>query len=177
MKNNEIDWSKLPNFTFDEFSIDPNGLVSPELLYSIQYTRIDINEKIRNSPDVKSLVRFSGSKKSQHYVGPGPDKIKRLSTGIDVFCEGHPYDNYQKILASRKYNGIGIYLDTVWNGPWIMFHLDQRPQVFSNGFPLIWIVEKIKIDNELVNKYRYPVNDNKWWALLNDDRMFVERFK
>lgn len=176
-----IDWDKVYKLSASEFSEDPNKYAEPELLYSLGSLRKRAGVKMFPSPVSGALARFTGSKTSQHFVNRKELPTKR-STGSDIFMEGIPFVNYQTILRSYKFNGIGIYLDTIGGDslPWIMFHVDIRPygsNPYNRIEPLIWIAEKIfdTAKNKWVTKYRYPQFDSKYWRLLNVGRFYTTK--
>ena len=127
-----IDWDNVYKLDRDEFSEDPDKYAEPKLIYSLGKLRRLLGVSVYPSPVHGALARVSGSKTTQHYA------VDRLSTACDVFIKGIPFEIFTKIMHSKLFTGIGIYLDT--NGvdglPWIMFHLDIR----ERNFPFIWIV-------------------------------------
>ena len=165
---NKIDWAQILYFAPDEFPENPKH-ADPTLIYRLDHTRRYLAKAVYPSPVKGALARFTGSEHSQHYA------VDRLSTGIDVFCEGVPIQNYNTILGLRYFNGIGIYLDTngVDSQPWIMFHLDIRKVGFMIDVPLIWICNKM--DGK--NIYHYPQLNPEYWRFLQDERLYVARTK
>ena len=165
----DIDWRKVYKLSADEFSEDPNKHAEPELIYSLGKLRKLLRTIMRPSPVKGALARFSGKTTTQHYA------VGRKSTGSDQFIEGIPFEIYSKILFSRLFTGVGIYLDTKGPDglPWVMFHLDIR----KRDFPFIWIAKK-EYDprkKEFRTFYKYPQYDSKYWSLLNDDRIYKNK--
>ncbi len=155
-----IQWDYVYRLSSNEFSEDPDKYAEPELIYSLSTLRKLLGVVMLPSPVPGALARDYGSKRSQHYA------IDRLSTASDMFIEGSPFEIFSKIIFTKLFTGIGIYLDT--NGPdgkpWVMFHLDIRKH---DSF-FVWIVEKVNG----VDKYRYPYKNPKYWKLLNDERFY-----
>jgi len=163
-------FSQLKHFKPCEF-FGQADLVSPITLIRLDQARALLNQPIHISPAQGAIARFGGSKHSQHYVGPDPDKIERKSTAIDVFIEGIPYLNYTTLLHSKLFTAVGIYFDTAGvNGkPWVMLHLDNRER--SVNLPtLTWIATKTQ--GRMV--YDYPQADPNKWQLLNNPDFFRE---
>ena len=171
---NKIDWAQILYFAPDEFPENPKH-AEPTLIYRLDHTRGYLDKAVYPSPVKGALARFTGSEHSQHYA------VDRLSTGVDVFCEGIPIQNFYTILGLKYFNGIGVYLDTngVDGQPWIMFHLDIRPIGFKIDVPLLWIVIKIKdkITGKVKTKYKYPQLNPEYWSLLRDERLYMARTK
>jgi len=174
-----IHWEKIYKLSQGEFSEDPDKYANPKVISGLSYIRKFTQRAMYPSPVSGALARFSGSKTSQHYVG-NKNNPERKSTACDVFCEGIPFSIYSSIVASRRFRGVGLYLDT--NGPdglpWIMFHLDIRRKGFNANSPLIWIVERVWHPTQAgkkVDKYRYPQAEPKYWSLLNDDRVYYDK--
>lgn len=124
-----IDWSKVLDFHPHEFRPNELHRLDPEVVYRLQRLRHIIGRRIYPSPAEGAIARFDdGAKYSQHYA------VGRMSTAIDVFCEGDPLDNFIAAVGSRLFNGIGIYPYTVFrNRNWVMLHLDTRL-----GGPVYW---------------------------------------
>lgn len=142
-----MDWTKVWHFKKKEF-VDDADYADPTLIIKLDMARELLQERIHPSPVKGSLCRFGGSETSQHYIGPKKGEIIRLSTGVDVFIEGHPMKNFIGLMDSGLFKGIGIYLDT--NGPdgkpWVMFHLDIR------------CIESLFYWFRTKKKYRYPLH-------------------
>lgn len=178
MRKAKINWNNVYKLSPGEFPEDPDKYAEPVLIYSLGDLRQFLQKRMFPSPVSGALARFGGSETSQHYVGPKND-IQRKATGCDVFCEGVPFETYTILLASKLFNGIGIYLDT--NGPdgmpWVMFHLDMRFKGFTEILPLIWIVKKEwdTTKHELVDKYRYYQSIPNYWSLLNNEKFFRDK--
>jgi len=171
-----INWDYVYKLKAAEFSEDPNKYAEPELIYSLGKFRKLNKSCMYPSPVRGALARFSGSKTSQHFVGSA---IVRKSTASDIFIENSAFKNYTNILSSGLFNGIGIYLDTVGPDglPWILFHLDIRPNTSKTPTPLIWIVikEYSEVRKKVVNRYLYPQTNFKYWSLLNDSRFHFNK--
>ena len=170
-----IDWKRVKHFVPSEFSGDTE-LAEPELIYSLDALRALTGERTYPSPVPGTLARVGGSKSSQHYVGEDYRHISRKATAVDVFMEGIPIENYQTILTSGLFKGVGIYPDATGpdGKPWVMFHLDIRDNQAPNGDPLTWFgVKEIK-DGEFVTKYRYPQYDARYWELFRHLMMYKE---
>lgn len=161
-----INWSKVYKLEAKEFSEDPDKYAEPELIYSLGKLRKLLDSIMRPSPVSGALARLYGKGTSQHYA------IGRKSTASDVFIEGIPFEIYSKILYSKLFTGIGIYLDT--NGPdglpWVMFHLDIRQM----EYPFVWISKKMYDPRKRVFRtyYKYPSQNQDHWKLLNDKIFF-----
>jgi hypothetical protein len=167
-----INWDIVENFKPYEF-IDDTDMVEPELIYSMDSLRNRAKNRIFPSPVRGSMVRFDGSETSQHYA------VGRLSTAIDIFCEGYPMVSFIEILNTKNFNGIGVYVDT--NGPdgkpWTMFHIDIRKRGFDDTHPLIWVSRVEIVNRKKKRKYYYPQTHSQYWSLLHDNRMFEPRYK
>ena len=169
-----IDWHQIKYFTPSEFSEDPDKYLLPKFIYALDTYRGKLgNNQILPSPVSGALARISGSHNSRHYIGSSFTNPERKSTAVDIFCEGIPFENYQILLASRLFKGIGVYLDTIGpdGKPWVMFHIDQRAKGYSDQFPMIWVVEKI----DHINKYRYPQKQFRFWKLFDNHRLFINK--
>ena len=131
-------WNKhIHFFSSSEFSEDPLLYSDFHTIKSLDFLRNTVGYRIFPSPISGTLARFSGSSKSQHFVGS--DGKERKSTAVDVFIEGNSLVNWSFILSSFLFKGVGIYLDTEYNyRPWPMFHLDTREKGFMEG-ALIWM--------------------------------------
>lgn len=164
----KIDWDKIKYFKSLEFSENPI-YAEPELIYSLDFVRMSLSERIYPSPVKGALARFSGDSKTQHYA------IGRKSTAMDVFCEGYPIVNFLSILQLKIFNGVGIYLDTYGPDglPWVMFHFDMRKNPFSLTQPLIWVATR----THNKNNYFYPQINPQYWKLLRHDILFEKRIR
>lgn len=164
-----IDWGSVYKLSAGEFADDPDNYAEPELIYSLGKLRKLLGTRMYPSPVKGSLARLDGSPTSQHYA------VGRLSTACDVFIEGVPFEIFPKIMHSRLFTGIGIYLETrgADGKPWVMFHLDIR----KRDYPFIWIVVKTydTKTHKRMGKYCYPSYDSNHWRLLNDDRFFKNK--
>lgn len=163
----KIDWNKVRWFKKADF-VDDTDLVDSTFMYKVDRARSILDKRMFPSPVHGSFARRYGSKTSRHYAKG------RLSDAFDNFCEGIPFENYTKLLNSRLFNGLGIYLDTCGcDGlPWIMFHFDTRPGGFNSKEPLIWIAKKVRTKHKVTTKYYYPQNNPQYWKLLNDRRFY-----
>ncbi|MCP3683310.1 MAG: hypothetical protein GY861_11530 [bacterium] len=171
----KINWSKVYKLSPGEFSEDPNEFAEPSLIYSLSDVRKLTDNRMFPSPVEGSLARQGGT--SQHSI----TENKKKSKASDVFMEGVPIYNYSLILASGRFNGIGIYIDTTGPDglPWVMFHLDIRSRGFRTNVPWVWIVKK-EYDNtteEIVNNYMYPQKDPQLWRELYDYKMYQHVLK
>ena len=164
-----IDWEQINYFTKDEF-VDDVSLIQPEVIYALDEYRNALNQRIFSSPVKGSMVRLTGNPQSQHYA------VGRLSTAIDIFCEGFPIVNFLCILQLKKFTAVGIYLDTIGpdGQPWIMFHVDMRKREPTQPI-LLWITEKL--GNNRINVYRYPQSESQYWSLLRDARLYTAKYK
>jgi len=162
-----IRWESLYRLTRSEFSENPDIFAEPALMYGLSDLRSSTQKRIFPSSASGALARHDGRQTSQHFVGPKETPIRK-STACDIFCEGSPIFTFTSILSLHTFKGIGIYLDTKGPDglPWVMFHVDIRPNGFNDNSPLIWIVEKINGKDF----YRYPQADHKYWDLFNDAR-------
>jgi len=173
-----INWDKVYKLSANEFSEDPDKFADPQLIYSLGNLRKQLKNKMRPSPVKGTLARHTGSEDSQHFVGPEINPIRK-SKASDVFCEGYPFQTLSIVLSTGHFNGVGVYLDTKGPDglPWVMFHLDIRPNGFATNLPLIWIVEKVydAEKDKKVYKYRYPQFDPQYWKLFNDKKLFKSK--
>lgn len=168
---NRIYWPEISFFKLGDFSHDPSIYAEPELIYTLNQFRTRLGERIFPSPAEGAFVRFTGSKTSQHYVGPKDQPIRK-STAIDFFAEGTPIEIYSALLNQFLVKGIGVYLDTtgIDGKPWVMFHMDIREKGFKS-FPLIWFCKKENGNN----KYYYPQSQAEHWKFLRDERLYVRK--
>lgn len=166
-----IDWDKIKFFKKSEFSEDPDKYADPDLIHILDRFRFLLGERIFPSPVEGAFVRFNGSRKSQHYVGPKDNPVRK-TTAIDIFPEGMPIEIYSYLLTFFDIKGLGIYLDTkgVDGLPWIMFHIDIREKGFK-AFPLIWFCKK----ENGINRYYYPQNDSKYWSFLQNEQLYKRK--
>lgn len=170
---NEINWREVYKIGPNEFPENPDKFAEPELIYSMSDVRRIVMKRMFPSPVKGALARF-GKTGSQHRV-----KLPNKSKACDFFGEGTPIEFYNAILYSGAFNGIGVYLDTKGPDglPWVMFHIDIRKKGFKNQ-PLIWIVIKVPHKFKpgvMIDKYRYPQAEPKFWRLLNDIRFFQNK--
>lgn len=145
--HSKIDWTKIQNFTPDEFSEYPNIYATPKLIYSLQGFREILDRPIYPSPARGALARVYETE-SLHRVD-----LERhiLSRAVDCFPEGDPREVFVLSLACQLWGAVGFYLDTKYKGkPWVMFHLDIRPLGYghSKRTVLIWVRDE--------GKYYYP---------------------
>ena len=162
-----IDWSRIPNFSPEEFTENPNKYAEPDLIYNIQKTRSLFNKPIFPSPVDGALARTYGSQDSQHYIGSFI-KPERLSTALDWFCpsiSGHKV--FWILYGSCLWTGIGVYFNGRWGGsPCLRYHTDIRPEQFQDRLPLIWYKYR--------NKTKYPQLSisayHEFFNLLNQER-------
>ena len=173
-----INWDEIKNFKPIDFPENPDTYADSLIIYTLQAYRAGIRKLIFPSPVKGALARFSGSTDSQHYVGE-PLKPIRKSTAVDIFVEGIPMENLFYLFSFPIIQGLGIYLHT--NGPdgkpWIMFHIDTRKEGFHDKIPLIWIAEKVwsTISKKLIQVYRYPQTEPKYWDLLKNERLLFDK--
>jgi len=156
-------WDKyIHHFSPIEFSEDPLKYSDFQTIKNLESFRSSISRRIFPSPASGALARFSGSKRSQHYVGSdmGGDirgevdtNTSKKSQAVDVFIEGNALINWSFVLACQLFKGVGIYLDTEYHyRPWPMFHLDTREKGYISG-ALIWVRYR--------EEYYYPqLNDS-----------------
>lgn len=170
-----IDWNRVYKLSPGEFSEDPNKYAEENLIYYLGRLRKKIKRKMRPSPVSGALARFDEkSSTSMHFCSLSHSRKSKAS---DMFIEGVPFVIFSTILDLRLFNGIGIYLDTKGPDglPWIMFHLDLRKR--NKNLPTIWIVEKVYDfeNHKLIDTYRYPQADTKYWSLLNDQQFYKDK--
>jgi len=150
-----INWAKIPDFQPHEFPEDPNKHADPQLMYSLQDYRYLLGRAFFPSPVPGALAR--DDKSSEHFSN---DKFK--SRAIDGFPKGCPADAWQIALSSQLWGGIGLYLDTHYQGKkWVMLHLDLRPlgHNHANNTVLLWIRDKN-------GKYVYPQYEKRGMKYL-----------
>lgn len=158
----------IKNFKTTEFSESPIH-AKKSLIYAMDNTRDQIQNRIFPSPVPGALARFSkDDKDSQHFAGDA-----NPSCALDWFSEGVPMRNFLAILGSGMFTAIGIYFDV--NGPdglpWIMFHTDQRK--WHLRFPLIWFYKEF--DGKGV--YVYPFQETRYMSWFQDERLYQGKFK
>jgi len=167
-----IDWTKVPNFKSEHFSESPDMFADPDLIYALQAFRTKVRRSIFPSPVAGALARFAGGTETQHYVGDALHPIRK-STAVDIFVEGIPIANLFCLLSIIEIKGVGIYLHTSGpdGKPWIMFHIDIRPD------PLVWICEKVwkPPEKKLVSIYRYPQTSPQHWNFLQNELMYYDK--
>jgi len=170
-------WKQLKHFSPSEFPLNGRHL-SDSLLLSLDKGRALLGQRIFPSPVEGAAARFGGSKTSQHYVGESPQDIVREATAVDVFAEGMPMENFLLLFGSGLFNGIGVYLNTYYDGTaWVMFHLDKREKGYE-GMPLVWVAKKvISSEGEIVTKYFYPQTSSQCWSLLQNAKLYKELYK
>jgi hypothetical protein len=137
----QLDWSKYPDFSPEEFPEDPNAYASEYLLATLQSARSALKVPIYPSPAPGALARFDRTT-SMHFCDP--DKYE-YSKAVDFFVAGNPVDAFYKLVMSRTFYRIGVYFDTRYRGQnWVMFHGDNG---YSN-LTRLWFRDK--------GKYYYP---------------------
>lgn len=121
----EADWSEIKNFAISEWKHNSHELED------VDFGVIKLVDKIRDimgspmipSPVAGAFSRKDGSTGSRHYA------VGKLSTAGDFFIPRKSALEVLVRLASMQDMpmGIGIYLDTVYNGqPCVMIHIDLR---------------------------------------------------
>jgi len=173
-----MNWDNVNYFTPKEF-YNSADLMHPTIIHNLDLSREYLKERIFPSPTEGALARFGLGKGSQHFVGIDPDHIVRQSTAADVFIEGIPFLNYNAIVNSMLFSGIGIYLDT--HGPdglpWVMFHLDIRKN-YTTINPLVWIaIRELNQKGNSITTYHYPQNNSDLWKLLQRNIFFAAKEK
>lgn len=128
-----LDFNLLPNFSESEFDHIDLSRMNENLFIELQNYRDMLGKRIYPSPLQDAWHRESGSTTSRHYA------IDRLSDAGDVFPDCHILEAFVTALRC-KFGGIGVYLDTHYQGkPWPMLHLDMRPV----DQQAIWLREKV----------------------------------
>lgn len=136
-----------------EFSEDIKYADS-KLLKNLDRLREYLGTPVYPSPVPGALARFDlGAKRSQHYA------VKRLSTAIDFFVKGDPFEVYIKILKSGLFPRIGVYFDTFYkNRKHVMFHCDLKDQ------NLLWLRDKHGYTYSTQSDFYIQLRDR--WCLL-----------
>ena len=129
-----INWNDIKHFKPTEFSENPDDFADERYIYVLEDFRNYLDERIFPSPVAGALARFEDEDKmSRHYA------VGKKSIAGDNFIEGSPFFVFAQALAFRRWNGIGIYLDTKFRDQrWVMFHFDLRRTGFG-PYPLIWM--------------------------------------
>lgn len=151
---NDVD---MPNFTHKEIPPIVAKYMDKLILSRIQIFRNLIECPFNISMSAGALIRFDGSKTSEHYVviKSGPYKTEKSSKAIDGFPSCNIFKAWTTALSSGLFSGIGVYFDTSNNYGMSqpMLHLDLRPK------SLIWYRDK--------DEYFYPHKDKDFFRKLN----------
>ena len=139
----------MPNFSIKEIPQHVSPYMSRLILSRIQIYRNLLECPFNISMAHGALIRFDGSKTSEHYViKTTTGQIEKLSRAIDGFPDCDIFKAWTITLSSGMFTGVGVYFDTRNNHgvPQPMLHLDLR------STPLIWYRNG--------GEYFYPHNKN-----------------
>ena len=126
-----IDWSEIkyfsPNYPSEAVFKLVEDLIEPDLMRALDQYRGLLGYSINPSPLPEAWARRDASN-SQHNVIYGSDgRLIRLSCAGDVFPNCDIQTAFQVAAGCGLFGGIGVYLDTKYNGkPKMMMHLDIR---------------------------------------------------
>lgn len=118
----------MPNFTHDEIPPGTAQFMDKHILENIQEYRNLLGCPFSISQADGALIRFDGSKTSEHHVVSNQGVPVKLSRAIDGFPNCNIFEAWTKALSSNLFGGIGVYFDTKNNKGMFqpMLHLDLR---------------------------------------------------
>ncbi len=126
-----IDWSKIkyfsPDYPSEAVFKEVEDLIEPGLMSALDEFRDLLGTPIDPSPLKSAWARFDAPT-SQHYVEVAENgRPTRLSCAGDIFLSCDIRTAFRVAVGCGLFGGIGIYLDTKYNGnPRMMMHLDIR---------------------------------------------------
>ena len=147
---------ELKNFSENEFS-ENYMYGSYKLFWNIQKQRDILGKRIFPSMAYGALARFS---KEDEYSKHFSNKTTILSTALDWFTDGDPFQTWVSCITSGLWDGVGVYFDTNGNdgNPAVMFHTD-----FGRKNKAYWFRRWNSFKNESMYVNH---NDNHFWNQL-----------
>ena len=127
MRAIDLDWSKIPNFSKEEFPDNVLYYMDERIIYALSDIRQKSGCPILPSPVTRAHVRHDNSGSRHSTLNK-----TRLSDATDFFCAWE--DAMEILLAIRNHpdiRGYGIYDSMMISGApgeKAMFHIDTRPR-------------------------------------------------